>query len=86
MVFNNRQYLSMKLNHLRFYPDGAAATTGHFHGVDLCSQPDSRSWPPPFRMTGFLGVPAGELHATLAQALKTVARREHRAVDVHVTR
>ena len=24
VVFNNRQYLSMKFNHLRFYPEGAA--------------------------------------------------------------
>ena len=41
VVFNNRQYLSMKFNHLRAYPQGAAVRTGNFHGVDLSAQPDA---------------------------------------------
>ena len=39
IVFNNRQYLSMKFNHLRFYPDGAAVAGNDFDGVDLSTQP-----------------------------------------------
>lgn len=39
VVFNNRQYLSMKYNHLRFYPDGQSVEHKMFHGVDLAGQP-----------------------------------------------
>ncbi len=35
VVFNNKKYLSMKMNHLRFYPQGAAVQTGNHLGVDL---------------------------------------------------
>ncbi len=35
VVFNNRVYKSMNLNHRRFYPEGAAADTGEWLGTDL---------------------------------------------------
>jgi acetolactate synthase-1/2/3 large subunit len=50
VIFNNRQYLSMKMNHLRFYPDGAAVTTGEFLGVDLGTQPELSAFAAPFGM------------------------------------
>jgi acetolactate synthase-1/2/3 large subunit len=48
VVFNNAQYLSMKLNHLRFYPDGAAVESGDFRGVDLSTQPELSEFAAPF--------------------------------------
>jgi len=48
VVFNNRQYLSMKMNHLRFYPEGAAVATGDFRGVDLSAQPELSEFAAPF--------------------------------------
>ena len=86
VVFNNHEYRSMKLNHLRFYPDGAAAATGRFHGVDLSGQPELAELAAPFNMAGFPVSQPGELHATLAQALKTVRDGRTALVDVHVTR
>src|SRR5262249_27458827 len=52
VVFNNHQYLSMKMNHLRFYPNGAAVQTGEFLGVDLPDQPDLARFADPFGMSG----------------------------------
>jgi acetolactate synthase-1/2/3 large subunit len=86
VVFNNHEYRSMKLNHLRFYPDGAAAATGRFRGVDLSGQPDLAELAAPFNMAGFPVSQPGELHATLAQALKTVRDGRTALVDVHVIR
>jgi acetolactate synthase-1/2/3 large subunit len=48
VIFNNAQYLSMKLNHLRFYPEGAAVETGDFRGVDLGTQPELSELAAPF--------------------------------------
>jgi acetolactate synthase-1/2/3 large subunit len=35
VVFNNASYAAMKSLHLSFYPEGAAAQSGIFHGVDI---------------------------------------------------
>ena len=86
VVFNNHEYRSMKLNHLRFYPDGAAVTTGRFHGVDLSGQPELAELAAPFQMAGFSVSQPGELHATLTEALKTVRDGRSALVNVHVTR
>ena len=86
VVFNNHEYRSMKLNHLRFYPDGAAVATGRFHGVDLGAQPDLAQLPAAFDMEGFSVTQASELPAILAEALKSVRDGRTALVNVHVTR
>jgi acetolactate synthase-1/2/3 large subunit len=50
VVFNNKKYLSMKLNHLRSYPDGVAATHNLFYGVNLDTQPALERFGEPFGM------------------------------------
>jgi thiamine pyrophosphate-dependent acetolactate synthase large subunit-like protein len=50
VIFNNRKYLSMQLNHLRAYPDGVAVTHGLFHGVNLDTQPPLHRFGEPFDM------------------------------------
>src|SRR5262245_5819483 len=50
IIFNNKKYLSMQLNHLRAYPDGVAATHGLFHGVNLDTQPSLHRFGEPFDM------------------------------------
>jgi acetolactate synthase-1/2/3 large subunit len=50
VIFNNKKYLSMKLNHLRAYPDGVAVTHGLFHGVNLDTQPSLQRFGEPFDM------------------------------------
>ena len=50
VIFNNKKYLSMKLNHLRAYPDGVAVTHDLFHGVNLDTQPALHRFGEPFDM------------------------------------
>jgi ureidoglycolate dehydrogenase (NAD+) len=50
VVFNNRVYKSMNLNHRRFYPEGAAAETGEWLGTDLHRLPRLAAFAEPFGM------------------------------------
>jgi acetolactate synthase-1/2/3 large subunit len=47
VVFNNTSYAAMKRLHLSFYPDGDAAKSGIFHGVDIPG-PDYQDLASPF--------------------------------------
>lgn len=84
VVFNNRQYRSMKMNHLRFYPLGAAVETGEFLGVDLAGQPELSSFAAPF---GFHGEAVGsldELGPALDRAVKSVRSGVTAIINVSV--
>ncbi|WAZ25487.1 thiamine pyrophosphate-binding protein [Streptomyces cinnabarinus] len=86
VVFNNRVYKSMNLNHRRFYPDGAAAGTGEWLGTDLHRLPRLASFAEPFGMhTETVDAPDA-LAPALERALKAVAEGTTAVVDVLVTR
>jgi thiamine pyrophosphate-dependent acetolactate synthase large subunit-like protein len=82
VVFNNRQYLSMKLNHLRFYPDGAAVDEGDFDGVDLSGQPPLSELGRPFGLPGWEVVTPADLTPALRAAAAAVAGGETAIVNV----
>ena len=82
VVFNNRQYLSMKFNHLRAYPDGAAVATKNFPGTDLSTQPDLADFAAPFHMLGMTIKHVSELDAGLRHAFATVADGRSAIVNV----
>jgi acetolactate synthase I/II/III large subunit len=86
VVFNNRQYRSMKMNHLRFYPRGAAVETGEFLGVDLAGQPELSSFAAPFGMHGEAVGSLDELGPALDRAMKSVRSGVTAIVNVSVTR
>jgi len=86
VIFNNRQYRSMKMNHLRFYPDGAAVDTGEFLGVDLAGQPELAAFAGPFGMHDETVERAGELAPALDRALKSVRTGTTAIVNIHVSR
>ncbi len=73
VIFNNRQYLSMKFNHLRFYPDGAAVAGNDFDGVDLSTQPPLSEFGAPFGFPGWEVSDPGQLRSVIAEAKATVA-------------
>jgi len=73
IIFNNRQYLSMKFNHVRAYPDGVAVATKTFPGTDLSDQPDLASFAAAFGMLGVTITRADELRASLISAIAAVA-------------
>ena len=72
VVFNNRKYLSMKFNHLRFYPEGVAQTKDCFFGVNLDDQPDLERFGEPFDMATFQVSAPEALDAALAEAIAEV--------------
>jgi acetolactate synthase I/II/III large subunit len=86
VVFNNRQYLSMKMNHLRFYPDGAAVREKDFLGVDLSAQPELAAFAEPFGMFGLSLERSEDLRPGLAKALEAVRAGVTAIVDVRVDR
>lgn len=83
VIFNNAQYLSMKLNHLRFYPDGAAVETGDFRGVDLRTQPDLAAFAEPF---GFAAENVHELEAIGPALERAFAAGTTALVNVHLSK
>uniref|UniRef100_UPI00215DB8B5 thiamine pyrophosphate-dependent enzyme n=1 Tax=Streptomyces shenzhenensis TaxID=943815 RepID=UPI00215DB8B5 len=86
VVFNNRVYKSMNLNHRRFYPDGAAAETGEWLGTDLHRLPRLAAFAEPFGMHTETVDTARALAPALERALKAVAEGTTAVVDVLVTR
>ncbi|MBW8481219.1 thiamine pyrophosphate-dependent enzyme [Actinomadura parmotrematis] len=86
VVFNNREYRSMKMNHLRFYPEGAAVGTGEFLGVDLSGQPELAAFAEPFGMHGETVERPGELAPALDRALKSVRGGTTALVNISVSR
>ncbi|MDV9173036.1 thiamine pyrophosphate-binding protein [Streptomyces sp. W16] len=86
VVFNNRVYKSMNLNHRRFYPEGAAADTGEWLGTDLHRLPRLAAFAEPFGMhTETVDAPEA-LAPALERALKAVTEGTTAVVDVLVTR
>lgn len=86
VVFNNRVYKSMNLNHRRFYPEGAAAETGEWLGTDLHRLPRLAQFAEPFGMhTETVDAPDA-LAPALERALKAVSEGTTAVVDVLVTR
>jgi acetolactate synthase-1/2/3 large subunit len=85
VIFNNRKYLSMKLNHLRAYPDGVAVKHGIFHGVDLDTQPPLQRFGEPFGMHGAEVSKLVELVPTLRAAAASVADGRTAILNVMLT-
>ncbi len=86
VVFNNGEYRSMKMNHLRFYPDGAAVETGEFLGVDLSAQPELSALGAPFGMHAEAVSSLADLSAALDRALTAVRGGVTAIVDVTLSR
>ncbi|MET8482599.1 thiamine pyrophosphate-dependent enzyme [Streptomyces tendae] len=86
VVFNNRVYKSMNLNHRRFYPEGAAAETGEWLGTDLRRLPRLAAFAEPFGMHTETVDAADALAPALERALKAVSDGTAAVVDVLVTR
>jgi acetolactate synthase-1/2/3 large subunit len=86
VVFNNGKYLSMRHNHRRVYPDGAAARTGYQLGVDLSAQPDAAAVAAAAGAAGFTVTTARELTPTLEKAVAAVRGGQTAVVNVLLTR
>ena len=86
VIFNNRQYLSMKFNHLRFYPDGAAVAGNDFDGVDLSTQPPLSEFGAPFGFPGWEVSDPSQLRGVIQEAKAAVAGGRTAIVNVTLGR
>jgi acetolactate synthase I/II/III large subunit len=86
VVFNNGKYLSMRHNHRRVYPEGAAARTGYQLGVDLSGQPDAAAVAAAAGAAGFTVAAARDLAAGLEKAVATVRGGQSAVVNVILSR
>jgi acetolactate synthase I/II/III large subunit len=86
VVFTNNKYLSMKFNHLRAYPEGAAVRTGNFLGVDLSAQPDPAAVAQAAGAAGFTAGAAQQLAPVLEKAIAAVRAGQTAVVNVHLSR
>jgi acetolactate synthase-1/2/3 large subunit len=82
VVYNNGRYLSMKYNHVRAYPAGAAARTGHFLGVDLSDQPDAAAVATAAGAAGFTVSTTAQLAPALEKAIAAVRGGQTAVVNV----
>ena len=81
VVFNNRQYASMKANHLRYYPDGVAVSTGVFHGVNF-EAPDFAKLTTHFGGYGRTVEDPREMAKALSEGSEAVAKGQTAIINV----
>ncbi len=86
VIFNNKQYLSMKFNHLRAYPDGAAVTHKNFPGTDLSTQPDLARFAEPFDMFSATISDVASLSGTVRAAVEAIRQGRTAVLNVMVTK
>jgi acetolactate synthase-1/2/3 large subunit len=86
VIFNNGSYASMKNNHLRSYPEGAAARSGHFRGVDLSAQPDPAAVASAAGAAGITVRATEQLAPALDKAITAVRSGQTAVVNVLLTR
>lgn len=86
VIYNNKKYLSMQMNHLRFYPRGSAVRTHNHLGVDLSSQPELSEFAAPFDMFHAVADDPAELDRVLAEATAAVKSGVTAVVNVAVSR
>ena len=86
VIFNNKKYLSMQMNHLRFYPEGAAVATDNFLGVDLKRQPELAAFGEPFGMFHALVEDSTQLTDALERAVTAVKAGTTAILNVHVSK
>jgi acetolactate synthase-1/2/3 large subunit len=82
VVYNNGLYLSMKYNHVRAYPEGSAARTGHFLGVDLSDQPDAAAVATAAGAAGFTVSTTAQLAPVLDKAIAAVRGGQTAVVNI----
>ena len=81
VIFNNTSYAAMKRLHLSFYPEGDAAKTGIFHGVDIPG-PDYQDLATPFGGHGERVEDPKRLAGAIKDGLAAVAEGRVAILDV----
>ncbi len=86
VIFNNKQYRSMRFNLTRAYPEGAYVAGKSGYGVDLSGQPDAAAVAAAAGAAGFTVTTTPELAPALEKAIAAVRAGQTAVVNVYLTR
>lgn len=84
VIFNNKKYLSMKYNHMRFYPDGQSKEHEMFHGVDLDRQPALETLGEACGVKGIVVADKENLKTKIIEAIRNVQNGQTTILNIHV--
>ncbi len=82
VVFNNGRYLSMETSLMKFFPTGAAKTTGVHFGANIAPHPDYQCYAQAHGGQGFRVTRPDEIKPAIAQALERERERKLTVIDV----
>jgi acetolactate synthase I/II/III large subunit len=82
VVFNNGRYLSMETSLMKYFPDGAAKTTGLHFGANIAPHPDYQCYAKAHGGQGFRITRPEEIKPAIAQALEREREGKLTVIDV----
>jgi thiamine pyrophosphate-dependent acetolactate synthase large subunit-like protein len=82
VVFNNGRYLSMETSLIKYFPDGAAKTTGVHYGAEIGPRPDYQHYARAHGGHGIRVEKPGEVGAAIEQALKCEKEGKLTVIDM----
>jgi thiamine pyrophosphate-dependent acetolactate synthase large subunit-like protein len=82
VVFNNGRYLSMETSLIKYFPDGAAKTTGVHYGAEIGPRPDYQYYGKAHGGYGYRVSDPGEIKAAIERALQHEVEKKLTVIDV----
>jgi acetolactate synthase I/II/III large subunit len=82
VVFNNGRYLSMETSLIKYFPDGAAKTTGVHFGANIAPHPDYQYYAKAHGGQGFQVTRPEEIKPAVEQALRQESEGNLTVIDV----
>ena len=82
VVFNNGRYLSMETSLMKYFPGGAAKTTGVHFGANIAPHPDYQFYAEAHGGQGFRVTRPDEIKPAIAQALEREKEGKLTVIDV----
>jgi acetolactate synthase-1/2/3 large subunit len=82
VVFNNGRYLSMETSLIKYFPDGAAKTTGVHFGAEIGPRPDYQHYAKAHGGEGFRVTNPQEIKTAIEQTLKCEKERKLTVTDL----
>jgi thiamine pyrophosphate-dependent acetolactate synthase large subunit-like protein len=82
VVFNNGRYLSMETSLIKYFPTGAAKTTGVHFGAEIGPRPDYQHYAKAHGGAGFRVTKPDEIKKAVEQALKCEKEKKLTVIDL----
>jgi acetolactate synthase-1/2/3 large subunit len=82
VIFNNGRYLSMETSLIKYFPDGAAKTTGVHFGAEIGPRPDYQFYGKAHGGYGYRVTNPSEIKPAVEQALKHEAEKKITVIDL----